>query len=68
MTRHIADKQKAATGARLRRFLQVERTHRDEGDHPAARALTRRPRKGSAPSGSLARLKQYLRIERGHDA
>jgi hypothetical protein len=56
MTKHLADHRKASTGARVRHFLRLAR---------ATRETWHRPR--GASSGQ-ARLRQYLRIERGRTA
>ena len=50
-----------STRARLARFLELERRDRVHGRHRAVDELHRRP---NAPAA--ARLRQFLRIERGH--
>ncbi len=57
MTKKIAD-------SRLKRFVEIARKSGDEGTHPAARAVTRRPREDA----SAARVREFTRIERGHEA
>lgn len=51
-----------APRARLVRFLDHERRHRLHGPHRAVHDLRRRTRGGE----NGARLRQFLRIERGH--
>jgi len=63
MSRHVADRQEVSGGARLQRYVEVERHQTEEGAHPAARALHERPAKRGA-----ARLRQFLKIERGWTA
>jgi hypothetical protein len=55
MSRHLADHRKATTGSRTRHFLRLARTPRE---------TWHRPRVGAG----VARLKQFLRIERGRTA
>lgn len=61
MTRHITDHPKPAIGSsQLRAFLKIERRLSGEA---LRRSLPRQPR--LAGSG---KLRQYLRIEMGHEA
>ena len=53
-----------APGARLMRFLDHERRHRLHGSHRAVHDLRRRTERGE----NGARLRQFLRIERGRSA
>lgn len=63
MSRHPLDQGHAADSAeRPKRFSALDRIKAGEGQHPAARTLARR-RKGPVDP---ARVKQYLRIERGY--
>ena len=57
-----------ALGARLKRFVDLERRDRLLGRHRAVDDLHRRPpdEPGAAERGG--RLRQFLRIERGHSA
>ncbi len=59
---------RSALGARLTRFLDLERRHRLMGRHRAVVDLHRRGdgEPGAAERG--ARLRQFLRIERSHTA
>ncbi|HVG48402.1 MAG TPA: hypothetical protein VM899_09760 [Rubellimicrobium sp.] len=62
MSRHIADHPSPENaGLRLRHFLRLSR---EEGRHPAVRALhVRRP-----ATSAESRLKPFLRMLRGRDA
>lgn len=60
MSRHIADRREPAGAAKTRAFLDIAR--RDAGPHPATQALLKKPRNDVEDS----RMKEYLRIERGH--
>ncbi|MFC7702739.1 hypothetical protein ACFQXB_00840 [Plastorhodobacter daqingensis] len=63
MSRHVIDKTpRENSGARLRSFLAIAR---ESGQHPAIRALSQRPAERAAPG---RRVKEFLRIERGHTA
>ena len=63
MTRHPLDHdRKIDEGARAARYPLLDRVRSGEGQHPSVKALTRR-RKGQADP---ARIKQFLRIERGY--
>lgn len=63
MSRHPLDQGHPADSAeRPKRFSALDRIKAGEGQHPAARTLARR-RKGPVDP---ARVKQYLRIERGY--
>lgn len=55
MSKHLADHRKATTGSRTRHFLRLSR---------APRETWHRSRAGAG----LARLRQFLRIERGRTA
>ena len=62
MTRHPLDHdRKTDHGARAVRYSALDRIKSGDGQHPAVKILSRR-RKGQADP---ARIKQYLRIERG---
>lgn len=52
MTKHLADKRKSSTGARLQAFLRIARSGRE---------TFHKPRTGAGAS----RIRQFLRIERG---
>ncbi|MCC5969574.1 MAG: hypothetical protein JJU15_06465 [Pararhodobacter sp.] len=56
MTRHILDRPREDTGARLAQFLSLERA---DQPHSASRLLHQRKREANAP-----RLSIYTRIER----
>lgn len=61
MSRHLADHRAQSDGGRLKAFLEIERSIRDEDPHPASRELHKR-----APNRSgTGRIQHYLRIERG---
>lgn len=62
MTRHIADRREPSNGQKTRAFWDIERKSGEL--HPAVRALMQKTREPVEAS----RLKQYLRIERGHSA
>ena len=64
MSRHVADKRRPTTGARVRRFAEIERMQGEEGAHPAARALHARP----ATRDGAARMLRFVRVERGWTA
>ncbi|MCV2873992.1 hypothetical protein OEZ71_16980 [Defluviimonas sp. WL0050] len=64
MSRHIVDRRKSPEGGRLKNFVEVEKTHGEEGSHPAAKALHERP----VERNNSAKLREYFRIERGHTA
>ncbi|NPD14209.1 hypothetical protein HOY34_03225 [Xinfangfangia sp. D13-10-4-6] len=53
MTKHLADKRAAATGARVQAFLRIARSGRE---------TFHKPREAAGPG----RLQQFLRIARGH--
>lgn len=61
MRRHIVDHPKRGSDLRLPRYLDQERENRIRGPHHAINVLRRLPR----GSGSVGRVKSYLRIERG---
>ena len=54
MTKHLADKRKTSTGARVRHFMRIARTARETWHRSEAKA-------GSS------RLAQFLRIARGRE-
>lgn len=64
MARHSIDNRKSESMTRLHRFAEVERRQGAEGAHPAAKALIARPRGEQAAT----RIRQFLRIARGHSA
>lgn len=64
MSRHVADRRAASEGGRLKHFVEVEKTHGEEGSHPATKALHERPVKRD----NAARLREFARIERGRTA
>lgn len=64
MSRHIVDRRKPSEGGRLKHYVEVEKTHGEDGSHPAARALHARPVKRD----EAAKLRAYFRIERGQSA
>ncbi|MBJ2152222.1 hypothetical protein M3484_13840 [Pseudomonas sp. GX19020] len=56
MSRHLADKRTATTGARVKAFLNIARSKGETG-----RDTFHKPREGAGP----ARMQQFLRIARG---
>ncbi|WP_112311531.1 hypothetical protein [Pseudogemmobacter bohemicus] len=56
MSKHLADKRTATTGARVKAFLSIAR-RRDE----TGRDTFHKPRDGAGPT----RIRQFLRIARG---
>lgn len=64
MSKHLADRNDGASQERAERFAEIERQNGPEGSHPASQALHQRPRERS----DGARTKEYVRIERGHEA
>jgi hypothetical protein len=60
MERHIIDHPKGGSNLRLPKYLQQERVSGFRGPHHAVNVLRRLPR----GSGSVGRVKSYLRIER----
>lgn len=64
MSRHVADRREPTDGGRAKHFAAVERSHGEEGDHPAAKAVHERAQTRS----DAARLRQFLRIEKGEFA
>ena len=64
MSRHETDHRKHPEGNRLKRYVDVEKAHGQEGSNPAVKRVMEREakRKGST------RLKEYTRIERGVSA
>lgn len=63
MSKHPMDRRKPSTGEKTRVFLGLERQATDRL-HPATQALHQR---GTTERGDT-RLRQFLRIERGHSA
>lgn len=62
MRRHVLDTDRLRKGAgRAAAYLKLDRA---VGPHPASLLLQHRTRKGKPDM----RLKQYLRVERGHSA
>ena len=57
-----------ALGARLTRFLDIEKRDRLMGRHRAVDVLHRRSKDEPAIHERGNRLRQFLRIERGHSA
>lgn len=64
MSRHVADKRSPSEGGRVINFVSVARQDREEGSHPAARALHRRDKVRDGES----RLREFTRIARGQEA
>ena len=64
MSRHLIDNRAAPAGGRAKHYLDIEKHSGDDGTNASAKALHSRP----AARGSDARLRNYLRIERGHTA
>ncbi|MDW4549026.1 hypothetical protein R5H32_06655 [Defluviimonas sp. D31] len=64
MSRHAVDRRKSPEGGRLKNYVEVEKTHGEEGTHPATKALHER----TTERNNDAKLREYLRIERGHRA
>ncbi len=64
MSRHIVDHRKSPEGGRLKHFVALEKSHGEEGSHPAARALHER----AVTREKSAKLREYVRIERGDTA
>ena len=64
MTRHIADHPRASAGSRLKRFTDIARRANDEAPGRVWKDLHAQP----ATRGTAARLRAFLRIERGHSA
>ena len=64
MSRHAADRKAKSDGGRLKHFVEVEKTHGEEGSHPATKAVHERPVKRD----DAARVRQFIRIERGRTA
>lgn len=64
MSRHIVDHRKSPEGGRLKHFVELEKSHGEEGSHPASRALHERP----VERDTSSKLRQYTRIERGDTA
>ncbi|MBV0913596.1 hypothetical protein [Anianabacter salinae] len=62
MTRHLIDHQRPSDTSRVVRYAALERLTGDEAAHPKIEMLLRR-RKGESDG---SRIKQFLRIERGH--
>lgn len=60
MARHLADHHESSTGARVKRFLAIDRTTGDG----VVRTLARRP----VTTGGNRRLVEFLRIARGRTA
>lgn len=63
MGRAAADHHASAEGNRLKRFVEIERAHGEEGSHPSARALHERAKKRD----DGAKVREYARIERGRE-
>ena len=63
MSRHALDRHDGASTARAERFSEIERQHRDEGSHPAAKAAHRQPKDRAEGT----RMKEFARIERGDE-
>jgi hypothetical protein len=64
MSRHVADKRTPSSGARVRRFAEIERTQPEEGSHPSVKTLLARP----STRDDATKLVQYTRVERGWTA
>lgn len=65
MSRHPVDHQSPSDGTRTEQFLDIERQSGEEGSHPAAKALHRRP---ADRSKTDPRVEEYTRIEKGREA
>jgi hypothetical protein len=63
MERHIVDHPRGGSNLRLPRYVEHERETRIRGPHHAVNVLRRLPR----GSGSVNRVKSYLRIERASE-
>lgn len=64
MSKHVADRRKTSDGGRLKNYVEVEKTHGEEGSHPAVKALHERP----AERNKSSKMREYTRIERGRTA
>ena len=61
MTKHVIDTPKDRSDIKAREYMRLER---EEGPHRAVRRLHAR----SLGARGATRLRQFLRIERGHEA
>ncbi len=61
MTRHLADHRSPSQGARIVRYLSIDRS---DGDCAVWRRLLR----PQSPANGNRRLVEFLRIARGHNA
>ncbi|MGB3177992.1 MAG: hypothetical protein WBH14_02795 [Albidovulum sp.] len=64
MSRHITDRSTSPESGRLKHFLDVERRQGAAGSHPAAKTVHAR----SLPRKTTARIRAFMRIERGQTA
>ena len=65
MSRHPTDHRAPSGGNRMKRFAEVERASGQEGSHPAAQALNRRP---ASRAETNIKVEEFIRIERGQSA
>ena len=64
MSRLVLDRPTTPGSGRLKHFLDIERTRRVEGTSPAVRSVHERP----VPRKNMARVRQFIRIEKGWTA
>lgn len=65
MSKHIVDQDhKSSKASRLKHYAGIERTHGEEGEHPAAKAAHRR----ASETDRKSRMKEFARIDRGKRA
>lgn len=62
MSKHIADKRKPSTGARVKQFLRLSR----EQAHTTSRAWEPLWRQPTDSTATARRMQEFLRIARGH--
>ncbi len=65
MSRTMIDRERQRTTGRLSAYARLDRVLGGEAGHPIVKSLTRRSNRDGADS---ARIRHYLRIERGHRA
>ncbi|MEI4488104.1 hypothetical protein V8J36_18075 [Frigidibacter sp. MR17.14] len=63
MSRHLVDKRSPSDGGRMKHFVAAERRSGPEGSHPAVMTKLREPK---LVAGGTRRMKEFLRIARGH--
>ncbi len=61
MSRHFTDSATASQGGRQKNFFRIERAPSEEALHHAVRSLHQR----TEPRDAVARVKNYIRIEKG---